>query len=122
MTLNILSEYSGQSGLWLFCSHMTKILSFLFIYTTDAAPTFSSPVDGAACTVASIAEGSTGTTVTDTIVTAAATGTGTITFILVVAHADTPQFTMTGSDVTLKTTATVDYDAPANKYLTVQIE
>ena len=101
---------------------MTKILSFLLIYTTGAAPTFSVPVDGAACTLASIAEGSTGTTVPDTIVTAAASGVGTITFILVATHADTPQFDITAGVVTLKTTAEIDYDAPANKFLTVQIE
>ena len=89
---------------------------------TGAVPTFSVPVDGAECTFASIAEGSTSTSVPDTIVTAAASGIGPIMFLLVATNADTPQFDITAGVVTLKTNAAVDYDARENKFLTVQIE
>ena len=76
--------------------------------------------------MATIAEGTLGTTFTDTISTVTATASGggaTISYALS-AGGDSVQFDIDSSTgvVTLKNAATVDYDALTNKYLTVKME
>ena len=95
---------------------------FFFIYTTDAAPVFSDPAtNGAACTVATLPEGSVGTVFTTTIVTAQASSVGTNAYALV--GTDAAKFAIDSGTgvVTLANAPNIDYDTLTNKYLSVEV-